>query len=66
MTPEEQRDQRIRDRAFVISQEPGAGSAEDNWLRAEHEIAAEDEAALRVEAVDRAHEVAVRTALTHP
>jgi CHAD domain-containing protein len=28
----------VRARAFEISQEPGAGSAEENWLRAEQEL----------------------------
>ena len=33
--------QRIRERAFEISSSPDAGSADDDWLRAEREVLAE-------------------------
>lgn len=66
MTPDEQRLQRIRDRAYVISQSPDTATDEEHWLRAEREIDQEDADAIRRAATERGHEVAIRTALTHP
>jgi hypothetical protein len=60
----------IRDRAYLISQGPDAGSPEENWLRAEREHdtdavrRAELEEAGLVESTGRA--AATRAALTHP
>jgi len=66
MLDDDRREARIRDRAYVISQGPDAGTAEENWLRAEREIAQEYADALRQETIDRGREVAYQTALTHP
>ena len=57
---------RIRDRAYLISQGAGGGSPEENWRRAELELAEEDENALAAEIAQRAKEAAFRAAMTHP
>ncbi|MGL6279828.1 MAG: hypothetical protein ACRC50_09765 [Gaiella sp.] len=66
MIDDDRREALIRDRAFVISQGPDSGTPEENWFRAEREIAREEADELRRETVDRGREVAYRTALTHP
>jgi hypothetical protein len=38
MAPEENDEEAIRERAYELSQEEGAGSAEDNWERAAREV----------------------------
>ena len=37
--PEQHDDQSVRERAYGISQRPGAGSPDENWRRAERELA---------------------------
>jgi hypothetical protein len=66
MTPDEQRQQRIRDRAYILSLAHDGALPEENWLRAEQEIRAEEEAEIRLEATARGHEVGIRQAFTHP
>jgi hypothetical protein len=56
----------IGERAFRISQFPDAGTAEENWYRAERELAHEDAEELAEEIERRALEVAHRLSLTHP
>ncbi len=66
MIDDDRRKTRIRDRAYVISQGPMAGTPEENWTRAESEIADEDADLIRRTALERGREVATRMALTHP
>jgi hypothetical protein len=66
MLSDDQREARIRERAYLISNEPDAGTPEENWLRAEREIAAEEADALRRATVERGKEVGMLTAYTHP
>lgn len=63
--------ERIRTRAFEISERENAGTPSENWMLAEQEVREEEgahgdaiEAARNEEAT--ALEVAHRTALTHP
>ena len=63
--------ERIRIRAHEISLRPDAGTPEENWLRAEAELLAEDNA--RRAAIEAAEEeeaivleVGHRNAFTHP
>lgn len=66
MTPDERREHRVRDRAYILSQEDATRTADENWLRAEQEVANEEALAILDEATERGHEVGIRTALTHP
>lgn len=50
----------------MISLGSDAGTPDENWLRAEREIAVEDAEELRRAAAERGFEVAERTAFTRP
>jgi len=63
--------ERIRTRAHEISQRPDAGTAEENWSRAEAELNAEDNALqVAIEAAEDEEAIVLqaghRNAFTHP